>query len=223
MAAAAALLRPGELTDEQIQYDLSYACGGKFFDPSILSQHGYTPRAIAVARREADSALGTWRWKQNFVLRGLPANRYIISVKSNGTYPREDIPQIIYLIDNHGYVYVFQNIYGMRGNNTLYNNEFVEEPGFEEPLTPEEIDMIKDMPPYDLHFARKFRGHIARICGRGGEEQKPKPPASSGGAAAGAGGGAAAATVVRKEVNEDPSGLGGGRRKRRVKKTRRRK
>ncbi len=194
-----------------------------------------------------------WQWElgKTIFLKNLPADRYIISVKSQitwaGNYNTGSMSGCgkryqVYLIDNYGQVHEFsspETIYsssqinfdfslGGHVGGIAYCLSRISEPGFEVPLTSAEIDMIKDMPLYDFPFAKKFRGHIARICGGGDGGGKPShSPPSAPPEEAMASGGAAAAAVVEEQypMSNDPvNPKTGGRRlaKRNHKKTRKR-
>jgi hypothetical protein len=199
---AAAALRPGELSEAELKTAISGAT--------------------------------QWQWKlgTDVFLKDFPADRYIISVKSKiiwcgitaggGGGSRYSV----YLIDNHGQVHEFES------NENKYQRDKINvyspppDPIFETPLSAEEIAMIKDMPLYDTPFARKFRGHIARICGRGagggggGGGGGGKPPPSAPSEESQTSGGAAAAEEQYPNSEDPVAPKTGGRR--RQKKTRKR-
>jgi hypothetical protein len=214
-AAAAAALRPGELSKSDLKSAISLA----------------------------ESRLG---YEYNFLIKDLPQNRYIISVKSQmvgfaqysiGMSSGYNSNKMIYVIDNHGEVYsayISAAAGLMMGQQVLYayreRGPEVADP-LADPLTPAEMEFIKAMPLYDPEFSRKFKGLAAKLCDDAPENKKKGAAATVPAAAAGAGGAAAAAAVlppalslnvpatpatpIGEGADEDPT-VGGYRRRKRT-------
>jgi hypothetical protein len=169
-AAGAAALRPGELSEEEMNRALFAATG---------------------ARGEY-SSLYSWNLNKNYTIGGLPEGRYIIHITGKFSHSSEDwlrntsLHYSVFFCDNYGCAHGQYSVPSSPGAGHPFVFSHHADPRFPTPLTAAEMEFIKAMPLYDTEFAAKFKGLAARLCEEGGSSKKNMQIAP--GAAAGAGG-----------------------------------